>query len=79
MKPESLRLNMDIGIDITLWQAIKLRIAGKHLRKYLEAMVKEAIDKLGDNGEAKQDCLNPNKPNPDIRGPKPVVLSEGGW
>ncbi len=48
MKPESLRLNMDIGIDITLWQAIKLRIAGKHLREYLEAMLKDVVEKPDD-------------------------------
>ncbi|HUU40949.1 MAG TPA: hypothetical protein VMW42_08415 [Desulfatiglandales bacterium] len=49
MKPEKLTLTMHVGIEITLWQAIKLRIAGKHLREYLERMLKECLNKPEEN------------------------------
>ena len=40
MKIEKVGLVCNIELGITLWQAIKLRIAGKHLREYLEGMLK---------------------------------------
>lgn len=34
-----------IEFDITFWQALKLRIAGKHIREYLEGMLEKAVEK----------------------------------
>ncbi len=45
MKPSEVKMTMHVGIEITLWQTIKLRIAGKHLREYLDGMIAECLNK----------------------------------
>ncbi len=45
MKLSNLKMTIHIDIKIAFWQAIKLRIAGKHLREYIKGVLKECSDK----------------------------------